>query len=128
MDRIDHIVFKNRAFICLHCGTTQPVELPMPMKEFSLKIEAFNEIHKHCRKDRGAIWRQEATELIEKLHLQEIGKEMRIKPGEDISEKILSYIREQNRALRQFAALNENAPEFRSIAGLILNARQLTNK
>lgn len=49
------------------------------------------------------------------------------KKAEQLIEELSARNREFRRALNRFAALNENAKEFRCITGLILEARQLVS-
>lgn len=44
----DHIVMRNNALFCSHCGRHQALPLPMSIPMFSAMNKAFAKDHKHC--------------------------------------------------------------------------------
>lgn len=50
------------------------------------------------------------------------------KKSDELIDELSAKNRKMRRALNRFAALNENAKEFRCIAGLILNAREIVSR
>lgn len=49
--KTDHIVFRNKEIVCLHCGAEQTV-LPLKLSQLEVVCEPFIEEHKNCKKER----------------------------------------------------------------------------
>lgn len=48
MKNIDHCVFRDNLLICLHCGGTFKLPLPMDVEEVGKKSRAFIKLHEDC--------------------------------------------------------------------------------
>lgn len=46
----DHCVFKDNHLMCLHCGGSFTLPLPMDIKEMGQKSKAFIKLHEDCKK------------------------------------------------------------------------------
>jgi hypothetical protein len=44
----DHCVFRNNLLMCLHCGGTFTLKLPMDIDDLGKKTKSFIALHKDC--------------------------------------------------------------------------------
>lgn len=51
----DHVVLRNGAMFCSHCGREQKMALPMEIPVFTAMVDAFCKSHKNCVK----VWQQQ---------------------------------------------------------------------
>lgn len=49
MSTTDHVVFKDNAFRCLHCGASEPVEFPIDVMVFVKASKRFLKPHRDCK-------------------------------------------------------------------------------
>lgn len=48
--KVEHTTIRNEKLFCLNCGGQHPLTMPIPIKEMTNKIDAFNVLHKDCQK------------------------------------------------------------------------------
>lgn len=48
--KLEHTTIRNEKLFCLNCGGQHPLGMPIPIKEMTNKIDAFNVLHKDCVK------------------------------------------------------------------------------
>lgn len=48
--KVEHTTIRNEKLFCLNCGGQHPLVMPIPIKEMTNKIDAFNVLHKDCQK------------------------------------------------------------------------------
>ena len=47
--KVEHTTIRNEKLFCLNCGGQHPLIMPIPIKEMTNKIDAFNVLHKDCK-------------------------------------------------------------------------------
>jgi hypothetical protein len=45
-----HTTIRNQSLFCLNCGGEQKLIYPIPVEEWTKKIDQFNKLHKKCPK------------------------------------------------------------------------------
>lgn len=48
---VEHTRLIDHKMTCLHCGYEYPVSMPIPVKLMAALVDAFNDIHKDCKKE-----------------------------------------------------------------------------
>lgn len=48
--KVEHTTFRNEKLFCLNCGGAFKLDYPVQVPEMTKKIEAFNSLHKDCKK------------------------------------------------------------------------------
>lgn len=50
MSKVEHTKIRNNSLFCLNCGGNHPLNMPVAINEMTKKIDAFNVLHKDCKK------------------------------------------------------------------------------
>ena len=50
MSKVEHTTIRNNSLFCLNCGGNHPLNMPVAINEMTKKIDAFNVLHKDCKK------------------------------------------------------------------------------
>lgn len=49
-NKVEHTTIRNEKLFCLNCGGTHQLDFPILMNEIANKLDAFNVLHKDCKK------------------------------------------------------------------------------